>query len=369
MKKLKQSNFELMRIISMFLIIVYHIIYHGKMLTNSNGTILLILQLIICITLVHVNSFVLITGYFQYDKKFSLKSFFKNYNATMFYKIVIAIILFSIGIIKLTSIDFLNLVNPFYIPYWFVACYLILYLLSPFFNILIKNMNQRTHRLLIIILILCFSIAPFFSNQIVGPNNGLTVVQFVLLYFIGSYLAKYPITKNIHFKSYSKNKLQTLLLISSISFMILNFLSYNFGTILNNSTSSILKYIGNLITSNYIRYNFIFVLMQSVCYFLWFSTLNIKSKIINFIAPLTLGIYLIHDNPFMQPRIYTWFGINPNIPITSKTIIIKVFLIAIFIFIVGAIIEFIRQQIFKFIKKRKTYKHLSNKFYTYINNY
>ena len=369
MQKIKQSNFELMRIVSMLFIILYHVIYHGKTLENSSGIILLILQLILCITLVHVNSFVLITGYFQYNKHFSLKSFLKTFYAAYFYKIIIGVVLGILGIIDLTTVSIYNLLNPFYIPYWFVSCYLILYLLSPFFNILIKNMNQSTHRKLILVLILCFSIAPFLSNQIVGPNNGLTVIQFVILYFIGSYLAKYPITQNIHFKNYSKNKIQTIFLIGTIIFMLLNFITYNFGITLSDTTSGLLNYIGNIINENYFRYNFIFVLLQSICYFLWFSTLKIQSKIINFVSPLTLGIYLIHDNMYLQTRLYTWFGIEPTTPITSNKIIIKIFAITAIIFICCAIIEFIRQQIFKCIKKRKTYKRISNKLYNYINNF
>lgn len=369
MKKDKKSNFELMRILSMFFIVIYHIIYHGKMLQNSSGTILLILQLIICITLVHVNSFVLITGYFQYNKSFSLKRFLQTFNAAYFYKILISLVLGIIGIIDLTGTDYLNLINPFYIPYWFVACYLILYALSPFLNILIKNMSQKIHRNFILTLILCFSIAPFFSNQIVGPNNGLTVVQFIILYIIGAYLAKYPITENAHFKNFSKNKTKLLLFIGMIAFTLLNFITYNFGVTLVSSTSSTLQYIGQLITDNYIRYNFIFVLCQSICYFLWFSTLNFKNKIINYISSLTLGIYLLHDNPYMQTRIYEWFGIDPMAAITSKNIFIKILLIALIIYIVGLIIEAIRQGIFKFIKKRKISQKLSEKFYKYLDNY
>ena len=81
MKKERQSNYELMRIISMLFIVIYHIIFHGKLLDNTSGSIHLILLLILCISLVHVNSFILVSGYFQYDKKFSIKSFFHNLNS------------------------------------------------------------------------------------------------------------------------------------------------------------------------------------------------------------------------------------------------------------------------------------------------
>lgn len=369
MQKIKQSNFELMRIISMFFIVLYHVIYHGQALNNCNGTILLILQLLICITLVHVNSFILLTGYFQYNKKFSLKKFLQTFFIMYFYKVTIYILCGMLNIYEINSVDIFNIINPFFIPYRYIACYLIIYLLSPFLNILIKNMSQSTHRKLILILLLCFSIAPFFSNQTVGPNDGLTVVQFIIMYFTGAYLGKYPISENIHFKNYSKNKTQFIFFIGTIIFLTLNYITYIFGTSLNNTTSPLLQYIGNLITSNYIRYNFIFVFLQSVCYFLWFSTLNIQSKIINNIAKITFGIYLIHEHPLIRPKIYYWFNITNSSLLTSKQLIIQILIVSMIIFIICAIIEAIRQIIFKFIKKRKISQKISNKSYNYIEHF
>jgi len=74
--KIRQSNFELMRIVSMIMIVLWHIIIHGHLIDNTTGGINLFLNLILCLCIVHVNSFVLVTGYFQYDKEFSLKKFF-----------------------------------------------------------------------------------------------------------------------------------------------------------------------------------------------------------------------------------------------------------------------------------------------------
>lgn len=369
MQKIKQSNFELMRIISMFFIVLYHVIYHGQTLNNTNGTILLILQFIICITLVHVNSFILITGYFQYDKKFKLKKFMQIFTLAYFYKIIIYIIGICLKFATINYIDIFNTLNPFYIPYWYIACYLILYLLSPFLNTLIKNIDQKNHKNLILILILCFSFAPFFSNQAVGTNNGLTVIQFIIMYFIGAYLHKYPINQSKYFKNCSKNKIQLTLFVATIFFLFINFITYNFGTILENNPSYLLQYFGHLITENYIRYNFIFVILQSVCYFLWFSTLNIKSKFINYISSLTLGIYLIHEYYLIRGNIYyKWFNLdNPEL-LASKILIIKVIIVAIIIFVGCAIIDIIRQLIFKFIRKRKISQKISNKFYNYIDS-
>lgn len=368
MQKIKQSNFELMRIISMFFIVLYHVMLHGQAMHNTNGTVLLIVQFITCITLVHVNSFILITGYFQYDKKFKLKKFLSIYVEMYFYKIIIYIICDLLHIYNLTSVDIFNMINPFDIPYWYIACYLILYLVSPFLNTLIKNIDQKSHKKLILILILCFSIAPFFSNQSVGTNNGLTVIEFIIMYFIGAYLHKYPINKSKYFEDFSKNKIQLIFFTSTIMFLILNFITYNFGQVLINNTSSLLQYFGNLINQNYIAYNFLILILQSVCYFLWFNTLNIKSKFINYISSLTLGIYLIHDHPYLKKMLYSWFNITNSNLLSSKKFILQIIIVAIIIFTISLIIEAIRQLIFKFIRKRKISQKISNKFYNYIDS-
>lgn len=64
-KFVRKSNFELLRIVSMFMIILTHILTHGQVIDNTNNGILSIFfDFLFCIVIVHVNSFVLLTGYF-----------------------------------------------------------------------------------------------------------------------------------------------------------------------------------------------------------------------------------------------------------------------------------------------------------------
>ena len=62
LKKERDSNFELMRIISMFMIVLWHIIIHGKLIYMTEEATNLIYNLLLCLFVVHVNSFVLVTG-------------------------------------------------------------------------------------------------------------------------------------------------------------------------------------------------------------------------------------------------------------------------------------------------------------------
>ena len=107
--KERNSNHELMRIISMFFIVLYHIILHGYVLNNSqNPTFNHFVNIIIFITMVHVNSFVLLTGYYQCKNTFKQSTLWKLINSTLFYKILIVIILTYMGLISLDKVTLLK---------------------------------------------------------------------------------------------------------------------------------------------------------------------------------------------------------------------------------------------------------------------
>ena len=93
MTKVRESNFELLRIISMFFIVVYHVLVHGQILEHATGSMELMTVFIEAFILVHVNSFILITGYFQCKSKMKLGKVLSLNNATWFYKVVIMLIL------------------------------------------------------------------------------------------------------------------------------------------------------------------------------------------------------------------------------------------------------------------------------------
>ena len=68
-KKERLSNFELMRIISMFLIVMWHTTLHSETYTSAHGFLRFMLDIIMCLCVVHVNSLVMVTGYFQCNKR------------------------------------------------------------------------------------------------------------------------------------------------------------------------------------------------------------------------------------------------------------------------------------------------------------
>lgn len=165
---IRESNFELLRIISMWLIILYHIIHHGNMINNcANETLAKTLRIILYATLVHVNSFVILTGYFQCKSNFKLKKLINLIFQTLFYIIIIYLIGLKLGLI--TNLNNIGLINRLSInaigEYWFITNYLILYIFSDYIN---KFLYSLTKPQLEKFLIICFIIFSIYHLKVVA---------------------------------------------------------------------------------------------------------------------------------------------------------------------------------------------------------
>lgn len=368
MNKERESNFELLRIVSMFFIVFYHTILHGHVLINcTNQTLKIILDIIMSILIVHVNSFVLVSGYFQSKSTFKQSKLWSIINANWFYKVLILVIFSIFSLESFTKNDiFVNIFPLNLEEYWFINPYLIVYCLSPFLNKLINSISKRDHQKLIIVLVVILSIFPYITGNRIYTNSGYTLYNFIILYIVGAYLNRYPLRESYLFKNLSDNLYQILTLIIFFTCVIINYSFYKTALSLTE-TNSIFGILGKNITDMSYAYSNPLIMLQSVAYFAFFSTLKLKSKFINRVSQLTLGVYFIHDNVYMRLNIYKWLKID--IPeITSCKFLIYTLLIAIGIYIACLIIEWIRQFIFKGIYKLKISKFFREKYYSYIKN-
>lgn len=365
--KIRKSNFELLRIISMFLIVLYHVIYHGHVIENSTGLFKTLIEFILFISLMHVNLFVLLTGYFQVGNKFSFKKIWSIINSCLFYKIIFLILFAGLGLITVNKTLIIREVSLLNIDdYWFVKNYLFLYCLSPFLNKLANSLSKKEYGYMLIALTLIFSLIPYLSGNRAFSNDGFTLYNFIYLYLIGAYLRLYSVKENYLFKNMTAD---LFILIMIILFILSNIFNYSIflSTKLLMVDGTVAKEIfgGINVMSN--LYSNPFIIFESVVFFLIFSVLDIQSKIINSVSKLTFGVYLIHDNIFLSKYLYKWLKID-NGPIESFSFIINIFVSTILIFLVCAIIEYIRQFIFKFIYNRKISVKMRNKYYKLISD-
>ena len=357
----RQSNFELMRIISMFMIVLWHVIFHTNMFYNTSGTTGYIIEFIYLIIIVHVNSYVLVTGYFQYNKKIKPKKIWGLIGSVWFYNILFTFIAMAFKLQKINKVEFLENTSILNInSYWFINYYIILYVLSPFLNKMIFSLKQSEHRRLILILYVAFSIIPTITKQRTLENTGLSIISFIFLYLLGAYFGKYKIKDSYHFKRNSNIKNGTIFFSLFLLFGIIGFVFYRFGLDLIKSDNIILNDFGQTITMSATTFSAPIIILESVFYFLFFETISIQSNFIGKISKFMFGVYLVHENYYVCNNIYKIKQLNlySNEPI----VIIRAILTSIVIFFISIIIEMIRKFISKLIFNRKAMKKLEQKY-------
>lgn len=292
----RNIGLDILRIIAMFMVVFLHVLGKGKFISdNDNANFYKFILLVETICIVAVNCYVLITGYFQVKSKFKVKKVIKIWIKVVFYSIVIYGILLLFGQVNFSIKDGIKSFLPILTNiYWFVNCYILLYILSPFINKLIESLNKKEFQKLLIILLIVFcgftSILP--SSFTFDKTGGYGIIWFVVLYLVGAYIRLY-----VNFNYENRKNLIGFFLISTFDYLLILIIEYICGKFqVMNMSAKLLKY------------NFITVFLASVFLFLYFKNMEVKnSKIINIVskvAPLTFAVYIIHEQVVLKKVLY-----------------------------------------------------------------
>lgn len=331
--KLRNSSFELLRIISMLLIVAHHFVVHGKFdLTSSFSKNIFFLQSLSMFGKLGVNLFVLISGYFSCMQpspphiKFS--KLIKLELEVIFYSSLIGIIFYKF--FPSSDFSFKELLKTF-TPlrsncYWFYRSYFVLYLISPFLNSFIKSIDKTEFRKLLLTIFVLWVILPFFPKTPAIEMSNLT--WFIFIYLCAAYIRYYQndFKRNISFYSSFTIIVFLLIILSVLSFDLLG------------------KW-KKIFLSNYdyfLPMNSILIFTLSISTLVLFSKIDIGNiKWINIISSATFGVYLIHDNKLM--RDFLWVKIfNNQSYINSNKLILYSIAVILIVYILCTLIDLIR---------------------------
>ena len=343
----RNSSIELLRIISMIMIVFHHFAVHGGFNFNTSNSLSishLWYNFIVMGGKIGVDIFVLISGYFLINSKDTfpkLNKILKFIMQILFYSVTIYIISCILGINRIEIKALIKIIFPItFSEWWFASTYFVMFLLHPLINKLLNNLNKNDYQKGLLLLIICWSIIPTFTTSLYQSNS---LLWFITLYSIAGYIRLYGLNPKLKHKQY---------IALSIIFIIITYLSSIIFIILGK------KYI---IFINYQNYFYgqekITVLLISVCLFMTFSTLKIKyNKWINIIASATFGVYLIHDNNIIRPIL--WMDIFKNAQYQNSLIIIPYSILAVFlVYTICTIIDLLRKNFLE-----KTLMKIVNKY-------
>ncbi|HFV0774425.1 TPA: acyltransferase [Streptococcus agalactiae] len=366
---IKQSGrhygLDLLRIISMFMIVITHVLGKGGLRSSVEGhadSYFIVTWIIQVLVYGAVNCYALISGYVGINSRYRYSKLLSIWAQVFFYTFTITA-LFAITGHEVTLLNWRDAFFPIVSgQYWYITAYFGLLVFMPVINnglnaltdkqlkqlvfmpVINNGLNALTDKQLkqlVLLMFIIFSILPAVLNNRVPEfslSKGFEMTWLLILYIIGAYLKR--IDLNIFKTSY-------LLIIYLLSLVATYAMKFSVGDIWY-------WYVSPTLT------------LGAVSLFILFARASIKpsgflKKIIVVLAPSTLGVYLCH----LHPLIVKYFVRDFAETFVYESIYLYPFLIlgaGILIYLLAFIVERIRLRIFKAIHFSNFLRWFDDKF-------
>lgn len=340
-------SIELLRIISMMMVVMLHYLSKGEFLQSLldpfgiNSYIAWFLE---SFCIVAVNVYMLISGYFLVESSFKLGRLAELVCQVLFYSILIPAVMFAIGVLPLSDMGIYRLaqyVLPIHMEqYWFATAYVLMYLFAPVLAIGAKGMEKKQLQITIVLMLLFLSVTKsIIPVQLTQDSFGYDALWFMCVFLVAAYIRLYGIP---FFNSVKRGVL-----------------CYALGGLLIFCWTMIIRIIclktGMLesFVQNAYHYNHILNLFSAVALFYGFINWNIsgEGKLARFIckvAPYTFGVYLLHEHVEIRWLWPAWCG--ADLGENPVMMLVRSLLSVLLIFVVGIIVDMARGKVFGIVK-------------------
>lgn len=333
-KQERDSNFEILRIVAMMMIILHHIALYGGWPLDVGQTFNLsidsfFIQFIHHFGKIGVWIFVLITGYYMVCSKSQiipkfLKLFLQIYTTS----VLVDVIFIVFGGVPANSIHWQNDLLPVLSgKWWFASTYLIALPFFPFVNKMLNSLDRGSHLTLILLLLIVWFVIPTFTHS---GMYGSFVIMFFTMYTIGAYIKLYPKSFERSVKEYglwtiiSITLLATLIALANLIGPLDGFKPFETTLAWGNDSS-------------------IMVVIIAVLTFLTFKQTNVGHiHWVNVFASTMFGVYLLQEHDQFRAWIFEWMDIGNHYG--SPDLILYVFGCMLVILVLCAILEYVRMQ-------------------------
>lgn len=343
-------NFDLLRILSMLMIVCFHYCIHGngEQIFSTSFSI----QQVISYTfgswgLVGVTCFFMISAWFMQNREtISISKWLNLYVKVVIVFLMCLLIAKGLGE-NITARTLLEaILSPLNSSYWYVTAYMVMMFFVPWLNLIISCCKDRN--LLVITAVscfVCFILTPIL-NFVGGKTGTSTVFLAISLYLVTACIKKKLIP----------NRVNT----TKLLFAFLLVVSVESGLSLFASMTGMVK-ISSHIYDLVDIYSPIPVVLGMMT-FSWFSEQSIqigKSKYIGVgirkIAKHTFSVYLLHENPHFRYLIWDKvFRIDSMYYKPAWKYLLHMFLIVVLIYVTGIITDIIVSVICNHFCKQKS---------------
>ena len=339
---IRDSNFELLRIVAILFIISFHCAWEGGFEYPAFCFNKFLVESFHMLGELGVNLFILISGYHMICGSFKIKKLITLLLEVQFYNWICVFFCVHFGTLTLDKRTVL--INFFPVAeykYWFATVYILIYLFSPCINKLLLCLSRKEFQKMLLIALSVFCIFPTVYGALKNDTETLfyynRFIWLLIVYMIGAYIRLYPPVKYVSSLKW--------LGVSAFIFCFMECAIYvleRFQPLFNKV---------GIIGGNYFwRPNTIPMAALSISLFLCFRFLKLKPlKAVNLLASTTFGIYLLHDG---QLNFYMWQAIFKTAEYTfSHRLILFIPLCALLVFVIGACADLLRQLLFRWFSR------------------
>lgn len=351
MKKERQGNLELLRLIAMLMVVTMHVCSHGGMLDLAQkGTFAYyVVWILFGVSFVAINIYILISGYFICESRFSVWRLIKMEMQVLFYSLGILLLFWIFGNaehdIKYLIYCITPIISDFY---WFATMYVGMYLLSPLLNMFARSLTKRQFQCVLVLLFLQFSAWTNIFYYTSGMNiaEGVSIAWFLVIYLFGTYIRLHYVPNGKYGKWLLLGGGLTVLI--PISRFVIEGVLGAFG--------GAAGFLEDLMWGYSVFYHYNSMLATAGAFILFIAFLNIKlkggigTKLIKLAASASFGVYLLHDHYYVREAI--WKTINPWAWLDDWYMLPVMILTIILIYGICMVVELIRQWAFKPIEKK-----------------
>lgn len=339
----RNVGIEILRIISMLMIVMLHVLLFGLKYNELNifsmkGAITNLLE---AICFCAVNIYAIITGYVLVNKRPKINRLIDLWFQVIFYLLMSCILIFILYPQNFSKISLIFAFIPVITnKYWYFTGYFVMFWCIPLYNWIISNLTMKQYRKMIFVMLFVFCllgwISSVLSNTTFGLNYGYSFLWLSVLYFLGAGIKLYGLELFFIKRKISQNTILFIALFSGA----LTFIS---KIVLSKLTMMVLGH--ELFVDAFYSYLSPTVLIETICLVIYFSNLKIRgSKALTKISGATFGVYLIHQTPFFTNYCWNFLSKYRTAPIFKYILVILVSVIC--IYVVCTLIEMIRSFIF-----------------------
>ncbi len=329
--KQRNTNLELFRIIAMLGIIAGHYVVNSGLYQCITEDPLSVRSMLLLIFgawgKTGINCFVLITGYFMCQSTLTAKKYFKLLLEVIFYRFAVNAIFWITGYQQLNFETLFRLVPISKIADGFTPTYLVFMLTIPFINVLVKNLTQKQHAYLMLLMSYIYIFFETFKPIFTVKMN--YVSWFFVLYLFASYVRLYPCKLFESTKFWGRAMLVCLgISITSVvagQWAATTFLHRNGGLYFLTDSNALLAFATGFSS------------------FMFFKNVKIPyNRFINAVASTCFGVLLIHANSDTM-RQWLWKDVLNNVGAFDKAWLpLHAISSVLMVFTIGAAIDYLR---------------------------